>query len=234
MTVNLPPNDILRRIYETREVLDESGRPCIAHSAISPESAWTLYQSVIRFRPVLVVETGMAYGLSTLSILTALKENANGGKLISIDPYQKDSEKGIGLLNVRRAGLEGLHKWIGEPSHVALPELHKRRAPVGFAYLDGSHLFDDVLLDLVYMDKMLPPGGVIGFNDCRWPSVHHTINFLRTHRKYKELDVGLARNYRSHNPLFTLTRRLQGRSSADRYFQKIEDWEPPYNYWKRF
>ncbi len=234
MNTRLPPNEVLRRICETGQVLDETGRPRPLHSAISEASSIALYETVRRFRPRLAVETGMAYGLSSLSILTALKENGDGGKLISIDPYQNDNEKGIGLLNVRRAGLDSMHEWIGQPSYAALPDLLKRGARVDLAYVDGSHLFDDVLLDFVYLDKMLAVGGVIGFNDCRWPSVHHTIGFLRTHRKYEELDVGLPRDYHSHNPLFTIARRIQGRSSSDRYFRKTEDWTPAYNFWKRF
>lgn len=228
------PNEVLKRMYATRQVLDAEGNPRPLHSTIAPAYADALYCFVLQHKPRVAVEIGMSYGASTLGILTALRESGSGGKLISIDPYQNRHEKGIGLLNVRRSGLESQHEFIEKPSYVALPELLAKPLRVDFAYIDGWHTFDYALLDFFYLDKMMGPGGVIAFNDCGWRAIHHVVKFVKTHRKYKELDVGLSPSYRSRNLLFALIKRIEGRSGTDRYFRKIEEWEPTWNFFKRF
>jgi hypothetical protein len=52
------------------------------------------------------------------------------------------------------------------------------------------------------------------------------IDFLTKCRKYCDLDVGLLRVYTSRNGVMSLIKRLEGRSSRDRYFEKVEEWEP--------
>jgi predicted O-methyltransferase YrrM len=234
MNVELPPNEILREILASGFVADADGRRRPLYAGISSLHATTLYQTVLKFRPKHVLEVGMCFGVSTLSILTALREINEGGRLISIDPLQTSNEKGIGLLNVRRAGLDSLHELIEKPSYKALPELLTKGLTMDFGYIDGSHIFDHALLDFFYIDKMMSPGAVIGFNDCGWRSIHHVVKFVQTHRKYEELHVGLSKNYRGRNPLFSILRWMERRSSADRYFKKIDPWEPEGSFFKRF
>ena len=89
-------------------------------------------------------------------------------------------------------------------------------------------------VDFFFADKLLRPGGVVGFNDCGWRAVHRVMNFVRTHRRYEELDVGLSPSFRGQNVIVTALRRLEGRSGADRYFRKQENWEPNWNFYRRF
>lgn len=234
MNKTLPPCEILREILSSGFVTDTAGQQRPLYAGISASHAIALYRTVLKHRPKRVVETGMCFGISTLSILTALRELDEGGRMISIDPLQTRNEKGIGLLNVRRAGLDSLHELIEKPSYKALPELLAKGVTMDFGYIDGNHSFDYALLDFFYMDKMTGAGGVIGFNDCGWPSIHHVVKFVQTHRRYEELDVGLPANYRGRNLLFSMARWFQGRSGADRYFRKIENWEPEGSYFKRF
>lgn len=229
-----PPNETLRQILSTGFVTDAHGRQRPLYAGISATHAAILYKAVLKFRPKRVVEIGMCFGISTLSILTALQELNEGGRLISIDPLEDGYEKEIGLLNVRRAGLDSHHQFIGQPSYKALPELLKQGLAMDFGYVDGNHVFDHALLDFFYLDKMTAPGGVIAFNDCGWRSIHHVIQFVQTHRKYEELNMELPANYKGRNILFSFLRRLQGRSNTDRYFRKTENWEPEGNFFKRF
>ena len=233
MNVELPPNETLREILARGYVTDADGGRLPLYAGISPLHAATLYRVVMEHRPKLVVETGMCLGISTLSILTALRERGEGGRLISIDPFQSTHDRSIGLLNVRRAGLDALHEFIEKTSYSALPELLAAGRRIQFGYIDGNHRFDHALLDFFYLDKMMDVGGVIAFNDCGWRAIHHALNFVRMHRKYKELDVALRKSYEGRNVLFSLIRRLERRSSSDRYFQKIEDWEPEGHFFRR-
>jgi len=230
----LPPNPVLRKIVQTRTVVSPDGQTRKLTSAISPANLCALYRIVRQRQPTLVIEIGMALGVSTLGILTALEETGRG-ELISIDPYVNwNSGMLTALYNVQQAGLAHRHRHIRDFSHAALPRLLGEGRKAEMVYIDGMHTFDCAFVDFYYSDKLIHVGGVIGFNDAGWRSVFRVIQFLRTHRKYRELDVGLPRSYRSRNALFSLVKRLEGRSYYDRYFEKLEDWLPPYNYYRRF
>jgi hypothetical protein len=231
---------VLREMLESGTALDESGTPHPLNSHIPGRFAEALYRTVLARRPTLVVEVGMAMGCSTLAILTALEESGADGRLISIDPYQA-AYKNCGLAAVRRAGLTARHQHLKQPDWFALPQLLEARTQVDLAYIDGNHTFDFVLLDFWYLDRMVPVGGVVGFNDCSMPAVHKVIKFLLTHRRYEELDVGLPTSYVDYNRLRGAIRRLTRaapqtyyRNFADRYFEKKDNWEPTWDFFAAF
>lgn len=183
----------------------------------------------------------MAFGFSTLAILTALEEVGEDGHLISIDPWQRLSWFNCGLAAVGQAGLAGRHRLVEKPDFVALPELHGQKVTVDFAYIDGNHTFDYVLVDFWYIDKLLREGGLVGFNDCDWPAVHKALKFVLTHRRYVEKDVGLPPRYVDFSLPREIVRRLRGvprslyyRNASDRYFAKTETWEPRWDFFAPF
>lgn len=53
-----------------------------------------------------------------------------------------------------------------------------------FVFVDGSHLFDHVLIDFFYMDKLLKAGGYVMFDDLCMPSIRKVINFILRNRSY--------------------------------------------------
>ena len=90
------------------------------------------------------------------------------------------------------------------------------------------------MLDFFYVDHMLEVGGVVGFNDCGWPSVFKVLGFLRTHKKYEEIDVGIPPSYKGRSPLRTVARWLRGFNWADRYFRKRAEHTPANDFYARF
>ncbi|OVE73792.1 hypothetical protein BVX94_02830 [bacterium B17] len=229
----LPTNDVLTQLYDKGTVTDADGSEIKAHSYIPRENAEALYKTILANKPTCVIEVGMCMAVSSIAILSALRENGHG-KLISIDPNQNTDVNGIGLLNIKKSGLDHLHELMEMPSHQALPKLLSRNKSIDFAYIDGWHTFDYTLVDFFYIDKMLGEKGIVGFNDCGWRSVHKVLKFLISHRHYRELDVGLKRTYKARNPLFSIIKRLEGRVSTDRYFVKEENWEPSFSFYRRF
>jgi predicted O-methyltransferase YrrM len=231
---------VLREMIETQTALDPHGRPVPLHSGVSVADAEALYQQIRGRKPTQVVEVGMAFGVSTLAILTALSENG-AGRLTSIDPLPQDYGR-CGLAAVERAGFSSLHRLIEQPSALALPELLAAGTTIEFGYIDGWHTFDAVLLDLWYLDRMLLPGGLLGFNDCGWPAIGRAIRFLETHRRYREIAP----------PLPTFGRRVRAALSClrhgrlgeyqvwrdlreeDRYLEKLEAWEPRWDFYAPF
>ena len=202
-------------------------------SAIAREYAQALYEAVRRYNPKTVIEVGLANGASAVAIASALASNG-AGRLISIDPNQREQYDSRGLEAMARSGLAQYHELIEEPSYLALPGLLRRGVKADFAYIDGWHSFDYVLVDFFYVDKLLLPDGIVAFNDTGFRSVDKVLRFARQYRKYTEIDVGLKRAYPGRNPVFALRRRLMGLQAQDRYFQKQCDWEPRWDFYAPF
>jgi hypothetical protein len=200
-------------------------------AAIAPRFAEALTRQVRSCRPRLAIEIGMANGISTLAILSGLEP---GAKLISIDPFQDSQWNGAGRALVAQTDQATSHELWQELDYLALPALLREGRKVDFAYIDGMHTFDYVALDAFFIDKLLPIGGMVGFNDCGFRSIHKFLRFWRRHRHYEELDCGLAPDYRGRNPLVSLLRRIEGRSNQDRYFRKLDSWEPEHNWFRNF
>jgi predicted O-methyltransferase YrrM len=225
---------VLKEMVESGMVRDARGDMYPAGpSGIDIGYAQALHDLVLREHPAVAVEVGMAHGISTLAMLSALEQT--GGRLISIDIAQSTWWHSVGTANVERAGYANRHELIEAPDYTALPEVLRRNNDVGFGYIDGTHTFDNVLLDFFYVDKMIKPGGVIGFNDCIMPAIHRCLNFLRTHRHYAELEVGIPKDYSGkYGPVSHVVRRLQGRVPGDRYFRKVDAWEPSWDFYAPF
>jgi predicted O-methyltransferase YrrM len=236
---------VLEDIYATNKVIGPDGRLRPTASQVVRENAEALFNVVRSRKPKVVLEVGMAYGATALAATAALE--ANGiGRMISIDPFQSSEWNNIGVLNMERAGLAHLHELIEAFDYEALPRLLADDTTIGVAYIDGLHSFEYALLDFFYVDKMMPIGGVVGFNDCDWVAVLPTLRFVEHHRKYLQLDVGLSPRYGNRNELahqyrrierhlptaaqlsrFTPIARALGRRCEDRYYEKLGDWEPP-------
>lgn len=231
---------ILEEILVKRTTQTLDGETIQVHSDIGLAHAEALYATILKEKPRTVIEIGMASGVASLSILTALREIDQGGKLLSVDPFQTDPKstwKGSGLASVRRAGLSSWHELLENFDYKILPRLLEANTKLDFAYIDGWHTFDYTLLDWWYVDRMLKPGGIAVFNDCAWPAVDKAIKFVITHRKYSEIEVGIPRQSQRKKALVSaitfglIPPPLDGR---DRYFRKDEDWEPKWDFYAPF
>lgn len=233
---------VLKQILEGGAVQTLDGGQVPIDSNIPMAYAQALYETVLRKRPRVVLEVGMAFGVASLAILSALRENGENGKLVSVDPHQLTGGwKGGGVAAVARAGFKERHELIEDYDYNALPRLLASDFQPDLAYVDGWHTFDYVLLDWWYLDKMLPVGGVVGFNDCGWPAIDKVIKFVLTHRKYDEIDVGLPVEFVKRGRIRELMRLMifgkrsrWYRQAQDRYFEKLENWEPDWDFFAAF
>lgn len=229
---------VIKEILVDRSAQTLAGDRIPVHSDIGIDHAEALYETILRNRPTTVLEIGMAFGVSSLAILTALRDIGQNGRLLSIDPGQSTSWKGCGLASIARAGLKDRHEMHEDYDYNALPRLLASGLKIDFGYIDGWHTFDYALLDWWYVDRMLKAGGIAAFNDCSWPAVEKAIDFVLSHRKYTEIDVGLpVPRKRKQELLKFLTfghRKVVGKWEADRYFRKDADWEPSWDFYAPF
>ncbi len=174
---------VVDEMFRSRRVVcgDGSTRPLDVY--IPRAQGELLHQLVGETRPQTTLEIGLANGISALLIAEALREQGFGCH-IAIDPFQNSDWGDAGVVALRQAGLDPLVTIDRRMSHHALPDLADRGTRVQFAFVDGSHLFDYVLADLLNVDRLLDVGGLIAFDDADFPAVEAVIRFALTNRHY--------------------------------------------------
>jgi len=176
-------NPVLKHILETKEVKAASGEMLPLHSHILPDEGAFLQQIIAQIKPRISVEIGCAYGISSLYICEALAE-VGGERHIIIDPDQIRFWQGMGVEHLKAAGYEPLLEVHLLPSYQALPRLEAAGLEVDFAFVDGAHWFDYVMVDFFGLDRILKVGGVIVFDDTDWPGVRKACRYVLSNRAY--------------------------------------------------
>jgi len=199
-------NPVLKEILETKTVRAADGTTFPVHSQIPSADGEFLQQLVLREKPKVSLEVGLAYGISALYICESLAK-CGAQRHIVIDPVQHGQRpeqslhfdelqwqklgwspqtgwRGIGLQNLERAGYGHLIEHLNQTSHVALPALVARKEKVDFAFIDGWHTFDYVLLDFFYVDMLLRVGGIVAFDDSNYPAIRKVLRYVLTNRRY--------------------------------------------------
>jgi predicted O-methyltransferase YrrM len=186
-------NTVIDSIYRTGMVEDPDLGPVTAFPVSVPYETGTLLYDVV-FKEGLnsTLEVGMAYGLSTLFICQAHRDKKSGTHT-AIDPFQSSRFRAIGLANVRKAGLDAYLCLHEAPSFEVLPTLCRAGEVYDFAFIDGRHLFDYVLVDFFYIDKLLRVGGYVVFDDLWLPQVRKVVSFVLRNRGYEMVKVAGSR-----------------------------------------
>jgi predicted O-methyltransferase YrrM len=205
----------LEEILRTRTVCAPDGAKIALDYAITATEGEELQKLIIDKKPIVSLEVGLCYGISAMFICEAMAK-VGGKRHIVIDPTQSSGWQGIGLRNLIEAGFGPLIDFREQESQVALPQLVSEGTKIDFAFIDGWHTFDHVLVDFFYIDRLLRVGGIVGFDDAHWSAVHEVCRFVATNRAYrvcavvggtssKTLGARMARWGASH---FQLLRRL--------------------------
>lgn len=191
---------LLARIHEERQRLDEVGpdqlrRPGdFSYVALPKSDADVLRDLLVSEGARVVIEVGLAYGVSALAIAEALVMNAGADAThVIIDAFQ-DHFRESGWNALARAGWDSICTLLRERSQIALPRLASEGFVADAALVDGSHIFHNVFVDLVLLRDLVRPGGLIVLDDCDLPSVGDSRSVLRT-----EHWVG-ASTYADRNP----------------------------------
>jgi predicted O-methyltransferase YrrM len=129
-------------------------------------------------RPRTVIEIGLAYGSSALAIAEALVAvHGPEARHLILDAYQQLFH-GSGWAAITGAGLGGLCALVQERSQIALPRLLSEGFTADAAFVDGSHIFHNVFVDLFYLRELVRPGGLVILDDCNFPSVATAVRYF--------------------------------------------------------
>ena len=160
-----------------------------------------------------VIEVGLAYGSSALAIGEAvLATCGQRARHVVIDPFQVSAYSNVGWELLRSAGLEVTSRLLAEASSLALPRLLGEGFVADAAFVDGSHRFHEVFVDLYFLRKLVRPGGLIVLDDVGWPSVGGALAYFDLNLGWQPVDLG---------------RRLAGRRLPDELVEpEFTDFRP--------
>jgi predicted O-methyltransferase YrrM len=159
--------------------------------ALPNEDCDVLRDLLVEARAHVVIEIGLAYGSSALAVAEALvMQSEQNTKHVIIDAYQ-DRFDNVGWEAIVSAGLEGLCTLVAERSQLALPRLLSDGVVADAAFVDGSHIFHNVFVDLYFLRELVRPGGLIVLDDCQWPSVATAARYFELNTRWQPEPIGV-------------------------------------------
>lgn len=201
----LPPDqELLAIVKDARRRLASGPRFTRADGdfervALPHDDCDVLRDLILEAHARVVIEIGLAYGSSALAIAEALVgEDHHDKKHLIIDAYQ-DQFGNVGWDAIMSAGLGDVCTLIPGRSQLVLPRLLTEGFIADAAFVDGSHIFHNVFIDLHFLRELVRPGGLVVLDDCQWPSV-------ATAARYFELNTGWQQQPTNHRTRLTAFR----------------------------
>lgn len=110
-----------------------------------------------------IIETGTNFGCSTIILAQALHDSGRAGIVYSFEI--KEREHAVAKRNLAASGVNRHVRLICGDAKAELPKVLAQEDSVSFAFLDGSHLCNDVLAEFELILPRLAPGAVVAFDN---------------------------------------------------------------------
>lgn len=212
---------LLDRVRRARRRLADAGPPSERRAgdfervSLPFHDADVLRDWLMAEQAQVVIEVGLAYGVSTLAIAEALVANgASDNAHVIIDAFQ-DQFDDAGWELLVSVGLSGLCSLKRERSQLFLATLAAEDFVADAAFVDGSHTFHNVFVDLFFLSELVRPGGLVILDDCSWASVATAARYFEINAGWRleptDQDTRL-RCYRLPKPKWNLGFRTSARS----------------------
>jgi len=220
--------------------------------AITVDEGVRMARQILERGFVTALETGVAFGVSTLAICLALEESGQSTSVhFGVDPDQTTVHRGAALSLLQEHGVAHRFQLLEGCTHEVLPALLARGVKIDFAFVDGWHTFDYTLIEFFYIDKILRSGGLVSFHDCHYgggldKSKRKVISFALSHRHYRLLSgrrltallhtEQWSDNYASSRIGSKFIRSLNLRLETGNLLtlERLDLWEPNYDYFAKF
>ena len=174
------------------------------------------------------LETGFGTGSTAIYMLAATE--LGGGKVTSLD-WSEQNFNDIGKDNVCASGFEARHALYERPSFEVMAEFLTEGRQFDFVFIDGWKTFDYLAYETFIINRMMPKGGCLMFDDSNLPSVQKLIRMLKAHYLFREIDYSRY----GQSPKLRLYHILTTRSTARPYRAIIKtvdtEEQPPLQDW---
>ena len=168
----------MRLDFDNQTTLPEI--PASAAVVSMPESALTIVRDYLRlFDAPRTLEIGCAYGASAETICRAIAPQIH----TILDPLQQSRWRNAGRRRLDAAGLR--YQFYDRPSEIMLPKLWQQGKRFDFCLIDGRHAFDQVTIELYYLQRLIDKGGIVLIDDADWPCVKQAIDYALCNDAWK-------------------------------------------------
>jgi predicted O-methyltransferase YrrM len=173
-------------------------------------------------KPRKTIEIGMAFGGSCLIFANAHQEleHEPSQQHIAVDPFQTTFWDSVALEKLQEAGLSNFVQHLEQRSAFSLPVLLAQEPEsIEMAYIDGSHLFEDVFIDFYYLTLLSAPGGLLLFDDSTTPEVKKVLRFINVNLGHllEPIDLNPWRHQANESLVKTIGRKVTGRYQMTAY-----------------
>ncbi|MFF5085057.1 O-methyltransferase [Actinoplanes sp. NPDC000266] len=152
----------------------------LAHLAVAPEAGRLLYMLARTSKARTVVEFGTSFGVSTLHLAAALRDNG-GGSLITTE--MEPTKAAATRATLGEAGLADLVEILEGNALETLPR--RRPSAIDLVFLDGrADLYVDVLR---LLEPDLAPGAVVVADNAEAPGYRE---YIAAHDQYVTVSFG--------------------------------------------
>lgn len=211
----------LEALYRTGESVGRTRSRVSAGGLSTVNNLIAIERLFDALRPERTLEIGLAHGGSALTFAAAHQRAGHDRRErhTAIDPFQRDWSDEVGLCNLERAGLRDFVRWIDNPSAIAMPKLREAGETFQMIYVDGSHDFPDVFVDIYNSRRLLAVGGLMLMDDSRYPGVRKVLRHIRQNLR-KEFEPVPSREYAEFDLRRSIAHRI-GYSQLS-VFRKID------------
>ena len=92
---------------------------------------------------------------------------------------KKPNLKRSGWSAIVEAGIADLCLLFEERCQIVLPRLLSDGFLADVAFVDGSHIFHNVFVDLFYLRELVRPAGLVILDDCGYPSIATAVRYFQ-------------------------------------------------------
>ncbi|OSP31549.1 hypothetical protein B7767_38535 [Streptomyces sp. 13-12-16] len=184
---------VRRQLTEHGPPRSPRGGPDFATVTLPERDCDQIRDLLVEERVGTVVEIGLAYASSALAIGEALlRTGSRNPRHVVIDPFQHTAYDGVGWELMRSVGLDDIAELVTEPSQRFLARLADAGFVADAAFVDGSHHFHNVFVDLHFLGEIVRPGGIVLLDDLWWPSVNAAVAYFETNLGWRPVPGALA------------------------------------------
>ena len=150
------------------------------------------YTSIVKELPqeAVIVEIGTFHGRSTVFLAQLMQEKEKNGKIFTVDNFvareasitKKQAHQRV-MRNLKEAEVDHFVKALLSNSSDAAKDFEDES--IDFLFIDGSHLFTQVVLDITSWYGKVREGGIIAGDDFSdgYPGVVRAVNQIFPKRK---------------------------------------------------
>ena len=210
----------LEALYREGGAVDSEGVRRQPGGLSTPNNLLIIRSLMMALKPKRTLEVGLAAGGSALTFAASHRDLGHlpSSQHTAIDPYQRVWHH-LGKTLIERESLTQFTRVIEEPSCLALPDLMRSGERFQIAYIDGSHVFHEAMLDFYYTRHLLDIGGIVLFDDCATAEIRRLIHHISRHiRSVKPFDLSPFHPQKAKRRIAALIGKAQCVA-----FQKIAD-----------